>query len=168
MGRNLLIHENIPQPSILQTNNRCHDDSSFNQMVYVNPGIDKWVGVNYIIDYMKLQNNIELNDNTLNNVCQTVNLDTIKYLPENTVTRGIKLSNDNINIMSGCEFNNDKNTFTGNHCLETMKNINEDINENINIKEMTNFEKGYLFAFTILVVGLLYKANYKINYKINR
>lgn len=157
MGKNLLIKENIPQPSISQTNNTCYNDVSFSQIEYLNPGIDKWVGENYIIDYMKLQNNINLDNTTISNNCKTIDLDTLKYLPSNTVSGKIKLSEDNINIMSGCEFNNDINTITGKYCLETMQNVNEDIY----VTEMTNFEKGYLLAFTILVVGLLYKANNK-------
>ena len=77
-------------------------------------------------------------------------------LPENITTGQIKLSEDNIKLMSGCEFNSNINILTGQPCLETMQNVNEDV------YYMSNFEKGYLFAFTLLTVGLLYKANNKL------
>ena len=60
--------------------------------------------------------------------------------------------------MSGCEFNDYRNPVSGAYCLETMQNI-DDYDRVI---VMSNFEKGYLIAFTVLVVGILYKANNRL------
>ena len=60
--------------------------------------------------------------------------------------------------MSGCEFTDNINILTGNPCLETMMNENENINDEYT-RNMDYLEKGYLFAVTILFVGILYKAS---------
>jgi hypothetical protein len=156
----LLIKDNIPKPFINQTNNTCFNDASFSQMEYTNPGINKWVGGDYILNYMSLQKNIDFSGNTFKNNCQNIKLNSIRYLPsnfqvQNTSNEYIKLSDNNIKLMSGCEFSSNTNPLTGEGCLEGMQNIE---NEN-----MGAFEKGYLLAFTVLVVGLLYKANYRLN-----
>jgi hypothetical protein len=161
MGRNLLIKENIPSAFINQTNNTCYGDISYSQSDYGNPGIEKWVGVNYINDYMSLQNNIDLGSNTLLNRCKTINVNSLKNIPDNISKNEIKLSEDNIKLMSGCEFNNNVNILTGQPCLETMQNYNV-MSDMGDIKLMSNFEKGYLIAFTLLFVGLLYEANNKL------
>ncbi len=157
----LLIKENIPQPTLIQTNNACYNDASFTQIEYANTGINRWPGMNYIIDYMKLQKNIDLGENTLKNECTDISTNLLKT--NSTPSPYIKLSNDNLNLMSACEFTpNNKfisiNPLTKSQCLETMKNLDEpELN-------MSTLEKGYLLAFTVLVVGLLYKANYKLQY----
>jgi hypothetical protein len=158
----LLIKENIPQPLINQTNNSCLNDASFTQMEYNNPGIDRLASTNYLIDYMKLQKNIDLGTNTINNNCHTININSLKRLPstistQNITSANIKLSDDNIRLMSGCDFSTNINPITGTPCFEAMQNLEDDTNY-----KMTFNEKGYLIAFTILTVGLLYKANYKL------
>jgi hypothetical protein len=178
MPYTLLIKENIPKPLINQTNNACHNDDSFTQMEYTNTGLDRWASSNYIMDYIGLQNNIDLGTNTLNNNCQNIKVNSLKKLPpefntQNMQSANIKLSDDNIKLMSGCEFSNNMNPITGKPCFEAMQNLStpQDLNEKGNLDyspynyntKMDFTEKGYLIAFTILTVGLLYKANYKIN-----
>lgn len=165
MEKKLLIKENIPQPLINRTYNECYSDNSFNQISniqyeYINTGINKWVGPNYINEYMKLQSNIDLGEKTKQNNCNVIQKSNLKNLPQNITSETILLSTDNINLMSSCEFTNNRNPLSGAYCLETMQNLNES-----NTIHISNFEKGYLFAFTILVVGVLYKANQKLIYK---
>lgn len=157
MGNNLLIKENISQPTIIQTNNACFNDISYSQMEYVNTGVNKWVGINYIHDFIKLQTNVGLEEKTIENKCKLIQTQSLTNLPTR-FDESIKLSEDNINIMSGCEFNDYRNPVSGAYCLETMQNI-DDYDRVI---VMSNFEKGYLIAFTVLVVGILYKANNRL------
>ena len=70
-------------------------------------------------------------------------------------TENIHISNDNGTLLSPCDFKDNSNFFNNTQCIETMTNLGEP-------EDMTNFEKGYLIAFTILVVGLLFKANTRL------
>jgi len=160
MSTPLLIKANIPQPLINQTNNTCYNDVSFTQLEYLNPGLDRWASVNYIMDYMGLQQNIDLGANTLKNNCQNINIHSLKTLPprQNIGQGYIKLSDDNIKLMSGCEFTSNIKPITKKPCLEAMQNIEDQT------IQMSYFEKGYLIAFTLLTVGLLYKATNRIKY----
>ena len=108
---------------------------------------------------MKLQKYIDLGEKTTQNKCSEIKISELKNTPTeyNNINKIIKLSEDNIKLMSPCEFNNNINPITMEPCLESMSNISD--------REMSNFEKGYLLAFTILAVGLLYKANYKLSFR---
>jgi hypothetical protein len=160
MGRDLLIRENIPRPLLSQTNNTCLNDSPATQMKYTNTGINHWVGSNYINSYMELQKNIDVGENTIKNECMNIDVSTLTEPPPNMTIGQIKLSTDNINLMSSCDFKSNKHPITGQPCLETMQNIGDKYTIEPN---MDAFEKGYLIAFSILVVGLLFKANYKLS-----
>jgi hypothetical protein len=165
MATPLLIKENIAQPFFNQTNNTCYNDISYSQMEYTNTGVNKWTGSNYILDYMKLQKNIDLGSQTIKNECTDIDITTLKNIPadlKNSGSANIKLSNDNIRLMSPCDFTTNINPVTRTQCLETMANINE---PTYSSTKMTNFEKGYLAAFTILIVGILYKANHKMTFR---
>jgi len=154
----LLIKNNIPSSYFDNTPNTCTNDISFTQMEYNNPGINKWVGSIYINDYMKLATRTNLGMDTSYNVYNNcMSTDKISNLPSNSPSM-LKLSQNNINLLSPCEFKDNINPQSNLPCLETMQNLNE------TNQTMSFSDKGYLISFSLIIVGLLFKANYRLTH----
>jgi hypothetical protein len=145
----------MPKAYINTTNNLCSDLSP--QYEYINTGINSWYSPSKVSNYISLGTNIDLSLNTLNNNCNNILLSDLNTT--NNLNNSIKLSQDNTNLMSGCDFNSGINSFTGNSCTENMEDV-----EGITLEPSSSImEKGYLICFSILIIGILFKASIKLD-----
>lgn len=157
--KDLIYHDNMIKNNILyNTVNMSVDCSGTKFSIVKNTAIDKYYNPEYLMDLTQGLNNVDLKTpiETCTRIKKPFINDIQKIKSKNPDE--YYLSDDNIYLMDPCDFYDGINPLTNKVCtnnvIESMQNF-----------KMTRSDKGYLMAFTLLIVGILFNANYKITHK---